>query len=189
MLCAIAFVHPPVALAFVRDRLRFKSRTFEVVVALLKMPIDKPNPVSFDEVLGRFTAEEWILAGLAELGKAREAFASRQSAGAAAALKRAAGMALNGALRVVPRDDWGRTYVAHVVALTEDLAIPSAVRDAARALVAFDPGTTHLAMLRVPSEDARLLEAAKTVMAHAYAIVHGKAGRMAEAPPEIEKLA
>jgi hypothetical protein len=44
-------------------------------------------------------------------------------------------------------------------------------------------------MLRVPSEDARLLEAAKTVMAHAYAIVHGKAGRMAEAQPEIEKLA
>jgi hypothetical protein len=47
-------------------------------------------------------------------------------------------------------------------------------------LIAFEPGAHGLALLRVPSEDERLLEATRTVMAHAYAIIYGRAGRLAE---------
>lgn len=138
------------------------------------------RPEEFSVALERFSPEEWIQAGLSELNKAKEAFATRQGATAAVALKRAAGMALNGALRVVYREDWGRTYVAHVAAVATDPMAPEAVRRAAKTLMDFEPPRSGFALLRVPSDDERLLEAARTVMAHAYAIVHGRAGRMAE---------
>jgi hypothetical protein len=56
--------------------------------------------------------------------------------------------------------------------------VPPAVREAAQLLngvsLEKQPGVVRLTP---PSESARWLEAAKTIMAHAYAVVHGRAGR------------
>ena len=130
--------------------------------------------------LTRFSAQGWIERSLQELSLAQQAFANRSPSAAAAALKRAAGMALNGALRVVPREDWGRSYVEHLQALASDAAVPLVVADAARALLAFAPQPGSIVLLRSPAQDERLLEAARTVMAHAYAIVNGITGRLPE---------
>jgi HEPN domain-containing protein len=128
--------------------------------------------------LTRYSAQEWIQCALKELSLAQQAFNNRMAASAAAALKRAAGMALNGALRVVPRDDWGRSYVEHLQALTKDASVPPVVAEAARALLEFAPQPGNVVLLRSPARDERLLEAARTVMAHAYAIVNGSTGRL-----------
>ena len=130
--------------------------------------------------LTRFSAQGWIERSLQELSLAQQAFANRSPPAAAAALKRAAGMALNGALRIVPREDWGRSYVEHLQALASDAAVPRLVADAAQALLAFAPQPGSIVLLRSPAQDERLLEAARTVMAHAYAIVNGTTGRLPE---------
>lgn len=103
--------------------------------------------------------------------------AGRNATAARAGLKRAAGMALNGALLVVPNEAWGRTYVEHLRAVAGDASIPEPVRAAARRIAELNLPGSELISLRTKSEDAELLEAAKTVMAHAYAVVHGSVGR------------
>jgi HEPN domain-containing protein len=127
--------------------------------------------------LTRLPPEAWIRQGLTELGRAEARLREHDRTAAILGLKRAAGMALNGALCVAWRP-WGRTYVEHLHAIATDDSVPSAVREAARLLndVSLDkqPGIVHLTP---PSESARLLEATKTIMAHAYAVVHGSAGR------------
>ena len=127
--------------------------------------------------LTRYSAQGWIELALSELARAQQAFSERQAAAAAAALKRAAGMALNGALRVVPRDDWGRSFVEHLTALVQDSTVPPAVNQAAEALLQFSPQPGNVVLLRSRAHDERLLEAARTIMAHAYAIVNGSVGR------------
>ena len=92
-------------------------------------------------------------------------------------MRRAAGMALNGAMAVQFRD-WGRTYIDHLRAIAVDESVPDAVRAAAQVLndvpLEQQPGVVRLTP---PSESVRWVEAAKTIMAHAYAVVHGSAGR------------
>jgi HEPN domain-containing protein len=127
--------------------------------------------------LMRLSPEEWIRAALAELNKANAAFAAHDAAAALAGVKRAAGMALNGALIVRPVESWGRTYTEHLKALIDDHAAPAEVREAARRLDAERAPGGSLVTLRTRSDHARLLDAAQTVMAHAYAIVHGSTGR------------
>ncbi|MBX3182276.1 MAG: hypothetical protein KIT72_09520 [Polyangiaceae bacterium] len=121
----------------------------------------------------RLSPEEWIQAGLVELRRAEGALHRGQLAPGYAGLKRAAGMALNAALITQPRDAWGRTYVEHLTALEEDLEAPSAVREAAGALRRLKAGSGTLINLRTPSSEARWVEAAKTVMAHGYALTYG----------------
>jgi len=127
--------------------------------------------------LTRLSPEQWIRQALAELSRAEQLIAAHDRSAAVVSLRRAAGMALNGALRVSWRD-WGRTYVEHVRAVEQDEAVPEAVRSAAKLLngveVVREPNVVRLTP---PSESARWVDAAKTVMAHAYAVVHGKAGR------------
>jgi HEPN domain-containing protein len=130
--------------------------------------------------LTRYSAEGWIERSLAELSLAQQAFAERRAAAAAAALKRAAGMALNGALCVVPRKDWGRSFVQHLKALADDSSVLPDVARAAQELLQFAPQPGNIVLLRSPSHDERLLEAARTIMAHAYAIVKGSVGRSLE---------
>jgi hypothetical protein len=127
--------------------------------------------------LTRLSSEAWIRQGLSELGRAEARLRAHDRTAAVLGLRRAAGMALNGALRVVWRD-WGRTYVDHLQAIARDESVPAAVRDAAALLnsVALDK-QAGVVRLTPPSESARWLEAAKTIMAHAYAVVHGSAGR------------
>jgi HEPN domain-containing protein len=121
--------------------------------------------------------EAWIVQGLAELGRAEKLLKAHDRSAGVVGLRRAAGMALNGALSVAWRP-WGRTYVEHLRAIAEDAAVPGAVRDAARLLngVAIEK-QTGVVRLTPPSEAARWVEATKTIMAHAYAVVHGSAGR------------
>ncbi len=127
--------------------------------------------------LSQYSAQGWIERSLKELALAQQSFEERQPPAAAAALKRAAGMALNGALCVVPRDDWGRSYVEHVRALAADGSLPRAISEAASAILEFTPQPGKLVFLRSPGQEQRLLEAARTIMAHAYAIVNGNTGR------------
>ena len=131
--------------------------------------------------LKRLSPDEWIRAALAELGRAQAAFASHNSSAALASVKRAAGMALNGALIVCPNESWGRTYAEHLKALSDDALVPAAAREAARRLDAARPPSGELVVLRTKSDHDQLLDAAQTVMAHAYAIVHGSTGRGARA--------
>lgn len=125
--------------------------------------------------LYRFSPEEWIRAGLAELARAEVAFAERQRAAAIAALKRAAGMALNGALIRRPNPAWGRSYVEHLQAVAVEVDAPASVQEAARTLLEQKTQSGNIVALRTAADQERLLEAARLVMAHAYALVHGAA--------------
>lgn len=126
--------------------------------------------------LSRHSPEDWIRQGLAELGRAEARLKTHERAAGVLGLRRAAGMALNGALAITWRE-WGRTYVDHVRALIDDESAPLSVRDAARLLCDVPvEHAPHVVYLSPPSESARWIEAAKTVMAHAYAVVYGSAG-------------
>lgn len=124
-----------------------------------------------DHWLFKLTPREWISAALGELSRANEAYARRDGRGGLAGAKRAAGMALNGVLIVVPNDAWGRTYVEHVAALARDTTAPEQVQEACRTLLGERPPGGSLLSLRSKGADERVVEAARTVLAHAYAIV------------------
>jgi len=127
--------------------------------------------------LHRHSPEEWIGAALGELRNAELALEVRDSTGLVAGAKRAAGMALNAALVVRPRDGWGRTYVEHLVGLGADSRAPAAVREAAQLVERTQPPSSGLVALRSKKADESLLEAVRTVMAHAYAVVYGSRTR------------
>jgi hypothetical protein len=137
-----------------------------------------PEPMAAPpDWLSRRTPEAWIQQSLAELGRAEALLKAHDRKAGVLSLRRAAGMALNGALSVAWRD-WGRTYVEHVRAIADDASVPQPVRDAATVLnhaqIDQPPGVVRLTP---PSESSRWIDAARTVMAHAYAVVHGSVGR------------
>jgi HEPN domain-containing protein len=122
--------------------------------------------------LFKLSPEEWIRAGMGEVRRAEEAYAQKNVRAGLAGAKRAAGMALNAALIVEPNEAWGRSYVEHVAALARDVAVPERVREAAKMLhEAQAPQAGGLVSLRTPSGEERVLEAARDVIAHAYAVV------------------
>ena len=121
--------------------------------------------------LRRLDEGEWIRAALGELRRAEEAYGRGDARGGIAGAKRAAGMALNGALRVKPNAAWGRTYVEHLEALAKDASAPEAVRAACKELLDAKAPSGNLLALRSKAGDAKILEAARDVMAHAYALV------------------
>ena len=89
--------------------------------------------------LRRLSPNEWIAAAMGELSRAEKAWAAGSARAGVVGLKRAAGMALNGALLVEPDDAWGRTYVEHVQALARDEKVPEAVRGACRTVLEARP--------------------------------------------------
>ena len=121
--------------------------------------------------LRRYSPREWIQVALGELRRATTAFEAKDVGAGIAGCKRAAGMALNGALLVEPNDAWGRSYVEHVKALATDPLVPEAVRVACKVVLEARPPNPHLLTLRVPGGNDRALEAARDVMAHALAVV------------------
>jgi HEPN domain-containing protein len=127
--------------------------------------------------LTRQAPEAWLRQGLSELSRAEQRLQAHDRTAGVLGLRRAAGMALNGALAVKWRD-WGRTYIEHVAAIANDDSVPEPVRAAAQLLndVQLEQ-RPNIVRLTPPSEGTRWLEAAKTIMAHAYAVVHGSAGR------------
>jgi HEPN domain-containing protein len=126
-----------------------------------------------DHWLLRFSPREWIDAALGELRRAEEAYQAMNARGGVAGARRAAGMALNAALVVDPDEGWGRTYMEHLQAIARDASLPLAVTSAAKILVEAPMPGSSIVGLRSRSGDERILEAARTVMAHAYArVVH-----------------
>jgi HEPN domain-containing protein len=122
--------------------------------------------------LMKLSPDEWIRAALGEIRRAEEAYKAHNARAGLAGCKRAAGMALNGALIVAPNEAWGRSYVDHVMALAKDETVPARVREACAILnEAPAPAAGKLVTLRTSSADERVLEAAKDVVAHAYAVV------------------
>lgn len=128
--------------------------------------------------LFKFDADEWIRAAMGELRRAEDAFKSRNARGGLAGARRAAGMALNGVLVVEPNEAWGRSYVDHLLALAREADVPARVREACAILNdASPPGPASLVTLRTSSADERILEAARDVVAHAYAVVKRHEGK------------
>jgi HEPN domain-containing protein len=123
--------------------------------------------------LYRFSPAEWIRASINELAQARAAFERRNARAGLAGCRRAAGIALNGVLALTETPDpaWGRTYVEHLAALTKDETAPQTVRDAARHLLETPLPGGDFVVLRTTASNNRTLEAAETVMAHAYALL------------------
>jgi HEPN domain-containing protein len=130
-----------------------------------------------DHWLLRFSPDEWIRAALKELRRAQAAYDAGNARAGGAGVKRAAGMALNAALIVEPNDAWGRTYVEHVEALAKDEGVPGAVREACRAVLRVDPQTGGVVILRTPRTHEATMEAARDVIAHAWAVVKRHEGR------------
>lgn len=127
--------------------------------------------------LFKLSPDEWIRAALSDLDRAEAAYKANNARAGLAGAKRAAGMALNGALIVEPNDVWGRSYVDHLMALAREAQAPERVREACRELTepAAPGGPQKLVTLRTSSKDHReehrILEAARDVIAHAYAVV------------------
>jgi HEPN domain-containing protein len=124
-----------------------------------------------DDWLRKLTPDEWIRAAMAELRRAEAAYSGGDGRGGSAGVKRAAGMALNAALIVEPDEKWGRSYVDHVKALAEDARVPEAVRDACRMVLEAKGPSGGVVSLRTPRANDAVVDAAKDVIAHAYAVV------------------
>jgi hypothetical protein len=121
--------------------------------------------------LFKLSPDEWIRAGMGELRRAEEAYAKKNGRAGLAGARRAAGMALNGALIVAPTDSWGRSYMDHLLALKVDASVPEVVRAAAVTLADTPLPGGELVALRTANADTRVLEAARDLLAHAYAVV------------------
>lgn len=128
--------------------------------------------------LFKLSPDEWIRAGLSDLDRAKAAYDANNPRAGLAGARRAAGMALNGALIVEPAELWGRSYVDHLMALARDAAVPARVREACSELTgASAPSAAKLVTLRTSSQEHRILEAARDVIAHAYAVVKRHEGQ------------
>ena len=126
----------------------------------------------------KLSPDEWIRAGLSDLDRAKAAYDANNPRAGLAGAKRAAGMALNGALIVEPDERWGRSYVDHIMALARDATVPERVCEACRELTgASAPAAAKLVTLRTSSHEHRILEAARDVIAHAYAVVKRHEGQ------------
>jgi HEPN domain-containing protein len=121
--------------------------------------------------LHRLLPDEWIRAALGEVARAEKALQSGDVRAGMAGVKRAAGMALNAVLIVEPERRLGRTYVEHIEAVSLDDSVPDAVREACQRVLDAKPPPPDVVRLRTPSAHASVLEAARDVIAHAWAVV------------------
>jgi hypothetical protein len=119
--------------------------------------------------LRKMSPAEWVTAALAEARRAERAYKERQAKAGLASARRAAGMALNAVLLVEPQTGWGRSFVDHLRGLLSDDQAPTAVRASCKYLLDTQPPGPGVITLRSTSVDAKVVEAAKDVIAHAYA--------------------
>lgn len=136
------------------------------------------HPRDANHWLYRLAPREWISSSLGELSRAQSALRDGDRRGGLAACRRAAGMALNGALAAPSEMDerFGRSYMDHLLFLRSaptEMRVPDEVREAASVLLdtPLPAGGVELVALRTRKGDERLIEAARTVMAHALALV------------------
>lgn len=115
--------------------------------------------------LHRLTAAEWLAAAETELRHAEEALARRATRPGVTHARRAAGMAWNAVLLGNPDDRAGRSYMEHVVALSENATLPPAIQQAARRLR--DTPTTPPALITLGRPGLAAAEAARAIIDHA----------------------
>lgn len=129
-----------------------------------------PDPAHW---LHRYTPREWVRASMGELDAARRAYEANNARAGLAGARRAAGVALNGLIAATTDapEGWGRSYMDHLTYLASDGEAPPAVRDAAARLVSTPLPGGEVVALRTAKRDAAVLDAAETIMAHAYAAV------------------
>ena len=120
--------------------------------------------------LRKHSPDEWIRASLGELSRAERAWSGGNVRAGAIGVKRAAGMALNAALVVEPDPGYGRTYLEHLEALAVDPRVPEAVRTASRRVLDAQGPATEIIRLRTPRDHAVAVDAARDVIAHAWAV-------------------
>jgi len=125
-----------------------------------------PDPAHW---LHRLTAEEWLAAAATEIEHAEAALARRSFRPGVTHARRAAGMAWNAVLTRHPDERAGRSYMEHVVALSNDATVPDEIRSAAQRLrntPARQPSLITLGHPDLgPAQDARLiLDHARSVL-------------------------
>jgi hypothetical protein len=125
--------------------------------------------------LRRLSSEEWLAAARGELARAELALVHKQQRSGVAQARRAAGMAWNAALQQIvdatERARYGRSYMDHLKALTDDVAVATGVRDAARALV---EAPLEQTLVQIGAGDARLARAAEVIIEEAARRVAGR---------------
>jgi len=123
--------------------------------------------------LFKLSPDEWIRSAMGELRRAEDAYKQKNARAGLAGARRAAGMALNAVLILTPNEAWGRSYMDHLLAVKRDGAegAPPRIREAAAILVDTPLPGGDLVAIRTSSADERVLEAARDVLAHAYAMV------------------
>jgi HEPN domain-containing protein len=119
--------------------------------------------------LRKMSPTEWVTAAMSEVRRAERAYEDRQAKAGLASARRAAGMALNAVLIVEPHEGWGRSFVDHLRALVDDEAAPPEVRASCTLLLDTQPPGPGVISLRSSSRDKKVVDAAKDVIAHAYA--------------------
>jgi hypothetical protein len=115
--------------------------------------------------LHRLTAAEWLAAAETELAHAQAALARRAARPGVTHARRAAGMAWNAVLIAKPDDRAGRSYMEHVVALSENATLPPEIRQAAQRLR--DTPATPPTLITLGRPDLAPAEAARTILDHA----------------------
>ena len=129
------------------------------------MPFDR-DPLDW---LRKMSPAEWVTAALEEARRAERAYKEQQAKAGLASARRAAGMALNTVLLLEKKDGWGRSFVDHLRGLLGDAAAPEAVRVSCKLLLDTQPPGPAVISLRSHAGDHRVVEAARDVIAHAYA--------------------
>ncbi len=119
--------------------------------------------------LRKMSPAEWVTAALQEARRAERAYEERQAKAGLASARRAAGMALNTVLLLEKKEGWGRSFVDHLRGLGTDQDAPDAVRVSCKLLLDTQPPGPSVISLRSPAADHRVVEAARDVIAHAYA--------------------
>ncbi len=115
----------------------------------------------------------WLNAAMEELSRVHGALSTRDHKGALATCRRAAGLALNAMLSSADTLDvrYGRSYMDHILALSEDIDAPEAVRNAAKILINTPLPSAQFTVLRTVRKDNELVEATKDIMAHSLALL------------------
>jgi hypothetical protein len=118
-----------------------------------------------DHWLHRLTAPGWLAAAETELLHCEAALTRRAARPGVTHARRAAGMAVNALLVLREMQDYGRSYMEHVVALAADAGVPDDVRAAALLLRNTPAAPPVLVPLGKP--DLRPLDAARLIVAWA----------------------
>jgi hypothetical protein len=121
-----------------------------------------PDPAHW---LHRLTAAEWLAAAETELTHTEAALRRRAIRPGVTHARRAAGMAWNAVLVGQPDERAGRSYMEHVVALTDDPQVSAAIRQAAQRLR--DTPAMPPALVTLGRPDLGPLDAARAIVDHA----------------------